>query len=201
MNSFSVVDQFEASVAKFAGSQYAVAVNTGTSALFLSLVYEKKKHPEIETVLMPAHTFISVPMAAIHAGYKVKFLKAMWTGTYTLFPTSVVDSALTFKRGMYKGGLHCLSFHARKLLNIGEGGMVLTDDHDAYHWLRKARYSGRAAPGYDIEYVDMIGWQAYMTPEKAGRGLHLMDYIGDGGEQVIEYNDLRLCKVFKMATS
>lgn len=196
MNSFDVVDQFEASVAKFSGAPYAVAVNTGTSALFLSLMYEKVKRPQISTVVMPARTFISVPMAAIHAGFKVEFDDHAWLGVYTISPTMVIDSALRFKRGMYKGGMQCLSFHARKLLNIGEGGMILTDNHDAYHWLRKARYSGRAAPNYDIEYVDMLGIQAYMTPEKAGRGLHLMDYIGDGGEQAMQYPDLRKCPVF-----
>jgi len=196
MNSFSIVDAFEEAVAKFAGSPYAVAVNTGTSALFLSMLYAKKKNPGVERVVMPCRTFISVPMAAIHAGLDVSFEDRPWTGTYTIEPLDVVDSALRFKRNMYEGGLQCLSFHARKLLNIGEGGMVLTDSHDAYHWLRKARYSGRAAPGYDIEYVDMVGWQAYMNPEKAGRGLHLMDYIGDGGEQVMEYEDLRKCPVF-----
>jgi dTDP-4-amino-4,6-dideoxygalactose transaminase len=103
---------------------------------------------------------------------------------------------------MYFGGLHCLSFHARKLLNIGEGGMVLTDDLDAYNWLRKARYSGRdKAHGYRIEEVTTLGWQAYMTPEKAARGLHLMDYVEDWPDQVIEYPDLREAPLFKMASA
>lgn len=197
MNSFSVVEQFEASVAKFAGSQYAIATNTGTSALFLSMVYCKKECPTITTVAIPARTFISVPMAAIHAGFKVQFYDHTWAGVYRISPFDIWDSALRFRRGMYQGGLHCLSFHARKLLNIGEGGMVLTNDHDAYHWLRKARYSGRAAPGYDIEDVDMIGWQMYCNPEKAARGLHLMDYVEDWPDQVQIYSDLRLAKVFR----
>lgn len=194
MNSFTVVDQFEASVAKFAGSQYAVAVNTGTSALFLSMKFMYGR--AVNEVTIPARTFISVPMAAVHAGYKVNFVDQPWHGVYTIEPIGVIDGALRFKRWMYQGGLHCLSFHARKLLNIGEGGMVLTDSHDAYHWLRKARYSGRAAPGYDIEHVDMVGWQAYMTPEKAARGLHLMDYVEDWPDQVMQYEDLRKCPVF-----
>ena len=197
MNSFGVVDSFEESVAKFAGSRYAVAVNTGTSALFLSFKYEKLKHPEIETVTMPCRTFVSVPMAAIHAGFKVDFVDYEWNGVYMIDPISVTDGALRFKRGMYNGGLHCLSFHARKLLNIGEGGMVLTNDHDAYHWLRKARYSGRSAPLYDIEHIDMVGWQLYMTPEKAARGLHLMDYVENWEDQQMEYTDLRTAKVFQ----
>lgn len=197
MSSFDVVEKFEAEVALYAGSKYAVAVNTGTSALFLSFVYERKRHPEVDTVVMPAHTFVSVPMAAIHAGYKVNFVDYEWKGLYMIDPLNVIDGALRFKKRMYKGGLHCLSFHARKVLNIGEGGMVLTNDHDAYQWMRKARYSGRSAPLYEIEYIDMLGWQCYMTPEKAARGLHLMDYIGEGGEQEMEYADLRKIKVLQ----
>ena len=86
--------------------------------------------------------------------------------------------------------------HARKLLNIGEGGMILTDDPKADAWLRKARYSGRGAPTFRVEEIDMLGWQCYMTPEKAARGLHLMEYIApDLPDQVVEYADLRQCPV------
>lgn len=193
MRSFGVVDAFEKAVAEFAGSKYAIAVNTGTSALFLSLVYRK---PGVVT--LPARTFVSVPMAVIQAGGSVKFEDYDWRGTYTLEPLDIIDGALRFRKGMYQGGLHCLSFHARKLLNIGEGGMVLTDDPAADAWLRKARYSGRGAPTFRVEDIDMIGWQLYMTPEKAARGLHLMEYIApDLPDQVVEYVDLRQCPVFR----
>lgn len=195
MNAFEVVDRFEASVAKFSGSRYAVATNTGTSALFLSLAYYRKKSEE-KTVCIPAKTFISVPMSILQAGFEVRFEDIEWKGIYKLKPFDIRDGALRFRKSMYEGGLHCLSFHARKLLNIGEGGMVLTDDHDAYHWLRKARYSGRMAPLYDVEDVDMMGWQLYMTPEKAARGLHLMDYVEDWEDQVMTYPDLRKVKFF-----
>lgn len=201
MNSFDVVDRFEECVAKFAGSRYAVATNTGTSAIFISLMYFKSggapTHQGSWFVRIPARTFISVPMAAMHAGYAVEFEDIVWHGVYQIKPWAIFDGALRFRRGMYLGGLHCLSFHARKLLNIGEGGMVLTDDHDAYHWLRRVRYSGRTAPGYHIEDVTTLGIQAYMTPEKAARGLHLMDYVEDWPDQVMQYPDLRDAPVFQ----
>src|ERR1039458_4185881 len=120
MNSFDVVARFEECVAKFAGSRYAVATNTGTSALFLSLMYFADGTKTEITV--PAHTFISVPMACLQAGYRIKFEDKSWYGTYHLKPLMIIDGALRFRKGMYFGGLHCLSFHARKLLNIGEGG-------------------------------------------------------------------------------
>jgi dTDP-4-amino-4,6-dideoxygalactose transaminase len=198
MGAFSVVSQFEHEVARFAGSKFAVAVNTGTSALFLSLVYCISRDGHLQnTVTLPARTFISVPMAVLHAGGKVAFDDYKWSGTYKLEPFDIVDGALRFRKEMYKGGLHCLSFHARKILNIGEGGMVLTDDIDAWTWLQMARYSGRTAPRYRIEDVAFAGWQCYMTPEKAARGLHLMEYVEDEPDQVVEYPDLRKAKVFQ----
>lgn len=193
MRSFGVVDAFEKVVAEFAGAKHAIAVNTGTSAIFLSLMYRK---PGLVT--LPARTFVSVPMAVMQAGGRVKFEDYEWSGVYRLEPLGIVDGALRFRRGMYEGGLHCLSFQARKLLNIGEGGMVLTDDDKAAAWLRKARYCGREGPTYKIEDIDMLGWLLYMTPEKAARGLHLMEYIApDLPDQVVEYVDLRKCPVFR----
>jgi len=87
------------------------------------------------------------------------------------------------KRGMYKAGTyHCLSFHIRKHIPIGKGGMILCDDKEAYKWFRMARYEGRhIADGvsYKEDTFDMIGWNMYMTPEQAARGLELFEKIGD----------------------
>lgn len=126
----------------------------------------------------------------------VEFVDYIWQGVYQLSPWQITDGALRFRRGMYQGGLHCLSFHARKILNIGEGGMILTDDEEDAEWLRKASYCGRAAPNYRIEDVEMMGWNLYMTPEKAARGLHLMEYVKDEDDQVVEYVDLRKARYF-----
>lgn len=194
MNSFAIVSQFEEKVAEFAGAKYGVALATGTWAIFLSCVLLKVKE-----VRLPARTFISVPMAVIHAGGTVKFEDAPWGGTYQLWPYPIWDAALRWHRGMFKGGLHCLSFHARKSLPIGEGGMVLTDDAESAGWLRAARYSGREAPYFRVEDVAHLGWQAYMTPEKAARGLHLMEYTKDEEDQVVEYPDLRNAPLFQRA--
>lgn len=197
MNSFGVVDAFEAKVAAFAGAPYAVATMTGTAAIFLSIMYAKT-YINCDAVILPARTFVSVPMAVMHAGLKPVFDDYPWEGVYQLSPLPVFDGALRFRKGMYRGGLHCLSFHARKILNIGEGGMVLCDTEDAYRWLRKARYSGRDEEnGYRIEDIETVGWQAYMTPEKAARGLHLMEYVEDEHDQFVKYADLRKVKAFQ----
>ncbi len=197
MNAFGVVRDFEKAVAEFAGAKYGVAVNSCTSALFLSLKYAFTQTTHSDAVMLPAHTFISVPFSVIHAGKKVAFEDYLWDGVYKLDPYEIWDGALRFKRGMYKGGLHCLSFQARKILNIGEGGMILTDDDAADEWLRAACYCGRKAPDYRVEDIDMVGYQMYMTPEKAARGLHLMEYIQDEPDQRVDYPDLRNVRFFK----
>lgn len=202
MGAFDVVEQFERCLADYTGAPYAVAVNTCTNALFLALKWEKLAHfSEVETITIPARTFISVPFAIIQAGYRVKFIDGKFPkshGNYRLLPFHIYDDALVFWRNMYEEGMQCLSFQARKILPIGEGGAILTDDKHAAQWLRKARYSGRGKPNFRVEDVDMMGWQMYMTPEKAARGLHLMEYVQDYNEpQHVEYPDLRDTPFFR----
>lgn len=196
---FAVVREFERRVAEFARAQHGVAVSTGTAAIFLALKYQQAHGYTARTVTLPAHTFISVPQMVMACGLNVEFKDVAWKGTYELNPFGIVDGALRFKRGMYGGGLHCLSFQARKHLNIGEGGMILTNSESAAEWLRAAAYCGRKPPHYRVEDVDMEGWNLYMTPEKAARGLHLLEYAGDGWpDQVVGYPDLRKVKYFEL---
>lgn len=199
---FRVVEMFEEAVAEFAGSRYGVAVESCTMALYLSCVL-RGVGDGVDNVILPARTYISVPAAVIHAGGRAEFEDYHWKGAYPLSHHSglswgITDSALRFRRGMYDGGLYCVSFHARKLLPIGRGGMVLTDDAQAADWLRRARFDGRTGSvPFLADPVDMLGWNAYMTPEQAARGLQLLEAIGDGRPDLTpEYPDLRGLPVF-----
>lgn len=198
-NAFGVVEEFERRVAEYAGAKHAVAVDCCTSAIFLSLQYLKAVSSVLPgEVTLPARTYISVPAACIHAGFRVRFEDSIWLGIYQIKPFDLWDGAKRFRRGMYQGGLHCLSFHSKKILNIGRGGMVLTDDAGAAHWLRKARYDGREGKAYPQENITMLGWHAYMTPEQAARGLALLDVLPEGmPDQTEDYPDLRNFPVFK----
>jgi len=49
------------------------------------------------------------------------------------------------------GVASCLSFHPRKVLTTGEGGMVLTDDDALADRLRRLRNHGQSAPGTFVE--------------------------------------------------
>ena len=161
-NAFSVVAQFEAAMAEYAGAPYAVAVDCCTNAIFLCC-----KWLRVGEVRIPAQTYASVPMAVIHAGGTATFEDRPWQGSYQLAPYALWDGAKRMRRSMYHSGLHCLSFHAKKRLAIGRGGMILTDDAAAVRWLRRVRYDGREGLPYAQERIDMLGWHCYMTPEQA----------------------------------
>ncbi len=191
---FTAVERFEKGMAAFAGARYGVAVASCTDALFLSCKFVDARH-----VKFPARTYISAVAAAIHAGATVEFMDYEWSGTYTLEPYPIIDGALRMRSGMYLGGLHCVSFHARKLVPIGRGGMILTDDEEAAKWLKLARFDGRNpdTPFMD-EDVQMLGWNCYMTPEQAARGLQLLENLKpDLPDLDARYPDLSKMTVFR----
>jgi len=187
LNPFRIVSEFEKALAVYAGAKYGVAVDSCTSALFLCC-----KYLDVDTVTLPCNTFISVPCAVMNAGGHVRFDDIEWSGCYRLTPYSIVDSALRFTKGMYQPGtLYCLSFHHKKQLSIGRGGMILTDDAAAVNWLRRARYFGRGECELVEDTVQMVGWKCYMDPAEAARGLHAMLYMPDHNEDQREnYPDL-----------
>lgn len=195
MNAFDlVVNEFERRVAEFAGAKYGIATDCCSHALFLCCVYRK-----VKAVTLPAKTYISVPFQVRNAGGSVDFLDYPWSGVYQLLPYDIYDGAKRFRRGMYQGGLHCLSFHIKKHLPIGRGGMVLTDDAEAATWLRKARYDGREGKAYGEEKVEVPGWHYYMMPDQAARGLLLLDLLpsDDLPDLKEDYPDLRKMPVFQ----
>lgn len=177
---YQVVREFEETVAQWAGSKYGVAVESCTAAIFLSLMYVKSmESEELGNITIPKRTYPSIPCSIIHAGGKVKWSNEHWKGIYHLKPYDIVDSALRFKKGMYDGGLWCLSFHMKKHLPIGRGGMVLTDSPVIYEWLKRARFDGRGEVPLLEDTFTMLGWNCYMTPEQAVRGLQLFNLVKD----------------------
>lgn len=184
-----ITEQFESELCRYTGAPFCVAVDNCSNALFLALYYEG-----IEGVMVtiPSRTYPSVPCEVIHAGGKIKFEDETIKGAYQLKPTSVWDSALRFTAGMYlPGSLMCLSFTGPyKHLKLGKGGAILTDDYDAYLWFKRARFSGRRECSYMTDNFDMIGWNFYMMPEIAARGLLLMAGFYDAHGKPIHNEDI-----------
>jgi len=180
-NPYKAVIDFEQAVADYCGSKYAVAVESCTSALFLSLMWRKQELGMIGQVAIPSKTYPGVACSIIHSGGKVVFdrIQTEWDGEYELYPLNIWDAALRFRKGMYHGGFQCLSFHIKKLIPIGRGGMILTDDEEAAKWLRRARFDGRDPVPLQEDNFTMLGWNAYMQPDQAARGLQLLQALGD----------------------
>ncbi len=203
---YKVTEDFENALCDYTGARYAVTVDNASNALFLSLMYEKITDVEIS---IPCRTYPSVPCEIIHAGGKVNFTEVNGDtikGAYQIKPTKVWDSALRFTCDMYIPNTHmCLSFTGPyKHFKLSKGGAILTDNLDAYHWFKRARYSGRRECSYHDDNFDMIGWNFYMMPELAARGLLLMNqfYNMDGTKKhnndlEMPYPDLSKFKIYK----
>ena len=203
---YKITEEFEQRLADYTGAPYVVTVDNQSNALFLALMYENVKG---QTITIPNRTYPSVPCEIIHAGAKVKFkpIKGkLLKGAYQLAPTNVWDSALRFTADMYIPGTHmCVSFTGPyKHFKLSKGGAILTDSHDAYLWFKRARYSGRRECSYHDDNLDMLGWNFYMMPELATRGMLLMNqfYNIDGTKKHYEdlelpYPDLSKFKIYK----
>ena len=205
MNEYDIVRRFEEEVAAWAGSKYAVAVSSCTNALFLACYYKFRWEEEIfgkcrHFVHIPKRTYPGVPCSIIHAGGEVYFTEETWMGCYQLRPYPIYDSAKRFRPNMYiKDSLYCLSFHVKKHLPIGRGGMILTDDLKAVEWLKRARFDGRREKPLSDDYFDVLGWNVYMTPEQAARGLQLFHCIRDteDQEEIPDYPDLSRYPIYQ----
>ena len=185
-NVYDITNEFERRLGEYTGAPYVITVDNQSNALFLSLYYENyiKKSIKTDTITIPSRTYPSVPCEIIHAGLKVAFKPVEGKtikGAYNLEGSNVWDSALSFTSEMYKPNTHmCVSFTGPyKHFKLSKGGAILTDDHEAYLWFRRARYSGRRECSYHDDNLDMIGWNFYMMPELASRGLLLMGQFYD----------------------
>ena len=202
---YRVTEDFERELAKYTGAPYAVALDNASNALFLSLMYEGVAGA---TITIPARTYPSVPCEVIHAGGKVKFEAVegeTLTGAYQLRPTRTWDSALRFTSDMYlRNTFMCLSFTGPyKHLKLSKAGAILTDDENAYEWFKRARFSGRREKSYHDDEFDMLGWNFYLLPEIAARGVLMMKqfYNLDGSKKqnpdiTLPYPDLSTSEIY-----
>lgn len=192
-NPFEIVKWFEEAIAEYTGAPYAIACDSCTDAIFLCCKYLNIKN---KTVTIPSKTYLSVPQSIIQAGGNLDFENIDWKGVYQLKPFPIYDSAKRLTSNMYiKNSYMCLSFHHKKPLKIGKGGMILTDDEEAVRKIKSLRYEGRTENvPYHVDEVNDSGWNMYMTPEQAARGLVLLSDYPKHAEDQIEippYRDLQ----------
>jgi dTDP-4-amino-4,6-dideoxygalactose transaminase len=188
-NPYKIVKMFEEEIAYYTGAPYAVSVDSCTNALLLCC-----KYFNVDEVTIPSKTYLSVPQSIIHAGGTPVFDTTAndWHGAYQLKPYPICDAAKRFTSDMYvPNTFMCLSFHIKKTLKIGKGGVILTDNKEAVDWFKTARYEGRHEKLYHDDDIDFNGWNMYMTPQEAAHGLALMQNMELHNNDMDENNGYR----------
>ena len=171
-NPFDVVHKFEDTIKAYTGAPFAVATDCCTHALFLSLYYEKH-YNNLDKIVLPKNTYISVAMQARHLDLEIEFKDIEWKGAYKIGNTNIIDSAARFTKGCYVSNTNtCLSFQFKKILSTIRGGMILTNNWRFYQWANRAVHDGRdMSIPYEEDTIEFLGWHYFMTPEQAQLGL------------------------------
>lgn len=173
MSQFQPIFEFEKRIADYFSSPYAVAVDCCTHGIEMCLRLNNSTN-----IICPQKTYISIPLMLEKIGIKYEFKNIKWNGFYHLTP-EIIDAATFWKKDSYiKNTKMCLSFHIKKHINIGRGGMILLDNENDYLRLKKMRYDGRSIYD-DVLYKDdditEIGYHYYMTPEIANIGIKIFE--------------------------
>jgi len=172
--SFDIVTKFENRIAEFFGSKYAIAVDSCTHGIELVLRYQN-----VKKISVPKRTYLSVPFLAEKLNIEREWRDDDWEDYYWLnySDKKIIDAAVLWKKNSYiDNTFMCISFQYQKHLSLGRGGIILLDNENDAHILKKMSYDGRLPniPWRD-QNIDCIGYHYYMTPETAQLGLDKLD--------------------------
>ncbi|MBM4146644.1 MAG: DegT/DnrJ/EryC1/StrS family aminotransferase [Nitrospira sp.] len=117
-----------------------------------------------------------------------------------------VGSEYKGKRIGGHGNIACFSFHPRKIITTGEGGMVTTDDPAVAERLRRFRHHGMSVSDIErhianriiIETYPEIGYNYRMTDMQAAMGIEQMrklPFIVEKRKQIAGIYDNELSKI------
>jgi dTDP-4-amino-4,6-dideoxygalactose transaminase len=193
---FETVNKFEGEIAKFFGSPYAIAVDSCTHGVELSLRYNN-----VKSIIVPKHTYISIPFLSNKLNISLNWTDQKWKDFYHV-SYGVIDAAVLWKPNSYiPKTFMSISFQYQKHLSLGRGGMILTDNKEAAIQLKKMSYDGRLPNiPWREQNIDTIGYHYYMTPETAQMGLDkLSTAITTQPRQwdVNDWPDLTKMEIFK----
>lgn len=167
MANFNTITEFETQIAAYFGAPFAIAVDSCTHGVELSLRITGADH-----ISVPKRTYLSIPFLADKLWIDRFWKDENWVDYYYLTP-EVIDAAVLWKPGSYVAKTYMsISFQYQKHLSLGRGGVILCDNANAAYTLKKMSYDGRLPniPWRD-QNVDCIGYHYYMTPETAEAGL------------------------------
>lgn len=194
---FELIREFEEKIAEFYGAPYAVAVDSCTHAIELCLRYKNPSRIEI-----PTHTYLSIAFLGKKLGIEWDWKNENWKDFYYIGNTNIIDAAVLWRKDSYiSKTLMCLSFQFQKHLNIGKGGMILTDDREAKQSLKRMSHDGRDPNiPWREQNIDSIGYHYNMTPETAKIGLHKLPQAiqkKPRNWKLTDWPDLRNMDIFK----
>lgn len=172
------VFKFEKALADYVGAKHVVAVDSCTSAIFLTLKWHLRQGGN-RAVIIPSMTVPLVACAAIEAGMYIAFDdRTEWVGRYyTLAGTQTIDSAHELRRNQYRRMLEeegqtdlmklCFSFYPTKTIGSADGGAIATNDDAFAEWARIISTYGRNqakhyANSWDYDVVD-VGYKRHYT--------------------------------------
>ena len=171
-----IVVEFEKKIAKYVGAKYACAVNSATSAIFLTFVMDYFLKPR--TVKIPSMIPPVVANAIITSNNRVEFAdNVKWFGnSYILHKFrkyKVVDSAQKLEKNQFRKeckseDLMIFSFYPTKPLGGCDGGMIVTDDYKKYRWFKEAVLNGMSYAENNWERsISFPGYKMYMNSIQA----------------------------------
>ena len=214
-----IVEKFEKKFAEYIGTKYAIAVNSCTSALHLSLLaIGIKKNDE---VILPDFTFPATGNAILYTGAKPILVdidlktknidinqiedkitdktKAILpvdlfgnpvdmnsiqkiSKKYNLFVVEdaacSVGAELDNKKVGSLSDITSFSFHARKMISTGEGGIIITDRSKFFSLLQSLRSHGmslnawkREHENFQLPSFDILGYNFRMSDITASIGI------------------------------
>jgi perosamine synthetase len=199
------VAEFERLVSEKVGVKHAVALNSGTSALTLSLMAAGLEPGD--KIITPSYSFVATANSTAHLGGEPVFVD-IGPDDYNIDPSGIepaIDErtraivvvhqfgfpadmgpimAVAKKHGLLViedaacslgstyggkqtgsfGKIACLSFHPRKIITTGEGGMALTDSDEIADRIRSLRNHGLSSSpkgascheaGYNFRLTDL----------------------------------------------
>lgn len=193
---FEIVTEFENKIADFFGAPYAISVDSCTHGIELCLRYTEAKSIEC-----PKQTYLSVPFLANKLNIELKWRDEDWKDFYYV-TENIIDAAVLWKKDSYiQNTFMGISFQFQKHLNLGRGGIILTDNKEAAIQLKKMSYDGRLPNiPWRNQNIDTVGFHYYMTPETAQLGLDILDEkINSTPRQwiVSDWPDLTKMDIFK----
>ena len=166
------VNELEEEFADYVGAKYAVALNSCTNSLFLTLMGQPVDHVGIPSMMVPL-----VANEIIHAGKRPYFVdNTNWVGSaYRLKNTNIVDSAHQVAKvgeWFFDHYVVCYSFYPTKPIGGADGGMICTNSEEEANWYRKARFFGRnegdSLTKNSWEYgIEFPGWKMNMSDVQA----------------------------------